>query len=146
MSKKSLKTLGMLLVVVAIVSSVLIIYGNISVYADNGETVRVSTEKQLKAAIKNADVGTIIFRTNAYINVKIKADENAKSKSLVIDAPHVNFTNKAVFSDINIYSANKYIESVSGNRISLSDSHITDGFFVSKKKNNQFNQINHCLT
>ena len=134
MSKKSLKTLGMLLVVVAIVSSVLIIYGNISVYADNGETVRVSTAKQLKAAIKNANVGKIIFRTDAYINVKIKADENAKSKSLVIDAPHVNFTNKAVFSDINIYSANRYIESVSGNRISLSDSHITDGFFVSKKK------------
>lgn len=52
MNKKALKTLETLLVVVAIVSSVLNIHGNIRVYADNGETVRVSTAKQLKAAIK----------------------------------------------------------------------------------------------
>lgn len=134
MDKKTIKKVGMLFAIAALILTAVIIRGSIRVFADNGETVRVSTAKQLKAAIKRADVGTIIFRTEAYINVTIKADENAKTKSLIIDAPNVNFTNKAVFSDIKIRSAKKYIESVSGNRISIYDNDILDGFFVSKKK------------
>lgn len=134
MDKKTIKKVGMLFAIAALILTAVIIRGSIRVFADNGETVRVSTAKQLKAAIKRTDVGTIIFRTEAYINVTIKADENAKTKSLIIDAPNVNFTNKAVFSDIKIRSAKKYIESVSGNRISIYDNDILDGFFVSKKK------------
>ena len=134
MNKKLFKSLGKLIAVLAVALTVIVIAGGVRVHADNGETVRVSTAKELKAAIKNADVGTIIFRTKAFLNVTIKADKAAKGKSLIIDAENAVITNKAVFADINIYSAKQYIESVSGNNISLSDAYMTDGLIVSKKK------------
>ncbi|MBR4343556.1 MAG: hypothetical protein IKP88_12790 [Lachnospiraceae bacterium] len=133
MSKKII-TFGKLFAIIAVVVAAIIINGSISVHADNGETVRVSTAKELKAAIKNADVGTIIFRTKAYINVTIKADTAAKGKSLIIDAPNASITNKAVFANINILNADFYTENVSGNIISLSDCYMSRGFTVAKKK------------
>ena len=102
--------------------------------ADSGETVRVSTSKELSAALKNADTGTIIFRTQAYISVTIKQNKAAAEKFLIIDAPNASITNKALFAGINILSAKSYTESVSGNNISFSDVIIPDGFTVAKKK------------
>ena len=134
MNKKLFKSLGKFIVAMAVVLTAIIIAGGVRVHADNGKTVRVSTAKELKAAIKNADVGTIIFRTNAYIKVTIKANKAAKGKSLIIDAENAVITNKAVFADINICSAKQYIESVSGNDISLSDVYMSEGLIVSKKK------------
>ena len=134
MNKKLSKTLARLIAVFAVVLTAMIVSNGVRVHADNGETVRVSTAKELKAAIKNADVGTIILRTEAYIDITIKADKAAKSKSLIVDAKNADITNKAVFADINILSANSYTESAKGNSISLSDAYMPDGFTVAKKK------------
>ncbi|MBR6475505.1 MAG: hypothetical protein IKS98_08645 [Lachnospiraceae bacterium] len=107
-----------------------------NVQAANGKTVRVSTAKAIKKAINNPDVGTIIFRTEAYINVTIKANKSAAEKFLIIDADNANVVNKAVFAGIEIQSAKKYTESVSGNNITISGyiENTVDGFVVSKKK------------
>ena len=134
MIKKITKVFGRLFVVFAVALAAVIICSGVGVHADNGDTVRVSTAKELKSAIKNANVGTIIFKTDAFLNVTIKADKKAKGKSLIIDAENSIITNKAVFADIDIRSAKQYTESVSGNNISLSDSYIPEGIIVSKKK------------
>ncbi|MBR4344051.1 MAG: hypothetical protein IKP88_15360 [Lachnospiraceae bacterium] len=138
---------GKIIAALSIVLFLVAIATGVKVYAGVGETVRVSTEKQLKAAMKNADVGTIIFRTNAYINVTIKSAKGSDEKFLIIDAPYASFTNKAVFAEINIMNAKSYIESVSGNDIIITgelkgyQDYVSglmyskiDGFTVSKKK------------
>ncbi len=134
MSKKTFRTFGKLFMALAVVLFAVIAVNTIRVKADNGETVRVSTAKELKAAMKNAEVGTIIFRTKAYQTVTIKADKAAKSKSLIIDAPNTSFTNKAVFYNINILNAKAYTEAASGNNITLSDCYLSNGIIVAKKK------------
>ena len=134
MKEKCYKGLGRLVVALAIALFATVFIGTTHVYADNGETVRVSTAKQLNAAIKNPDVGTIIFRTQAYITLTIKQNKAASTKFLIVDAPNATITNKAVFADINIISATMYTENVSGNSISLSDSFIPEGFFIAKNK------------
>lgn len=124
---KTLLTLAIVLVAVNITCSV-------RIHADNGETVRVSSSKELKAAMNNTAVGTIIFRTQKYMTLTIKNNKAAAEKFLIIDAPNASITNKAVFAGINIINANSYTESVSGNKISLSNVWIKDGFTVSKNK------------
>ena len=84
--------------------TLVLVINSVTVSADSGETVRVSTSSELKKALKNSNVGTIIFKTPATLSVKISATNASKGKSLVIDAPNVTFTNKAVFGDINILS------------------------------------------
>ena len=110
---------GKIIAALSIVLFMVMMAAGVKVYAESGKTVRVSTEKQLKKAMKNADVGTIIFRTEAYINVTIKSVKGSDEKFLIIDAPNASFNNKAVFAEINIMSAQSYTESVSGNRISI---------------------------
>ena len=134
MNKKSITVLGKLIALIAVALTVMIVSSGISVHADNGKKVRVTTAKELKAAIKNADVGTIILRTEAYIDITIKSAKGAKTKELIVDAKNANITNKAVFKSINVISANSYTENVSGNKISLSDNYMQDGFTVAKKK------------
>lgn len=119
--------LAIVLVAVNIICSV-------RAHADNGATDRVSSSKELKAAMNNADVGTIIFRTQKYMTLTIKNNKAAAEKFLIIDAPNASITNKAVFAGINIINANSYTESVSENKISLSNVWIKDGFTVSKNK------------
>lgn len=130
------KSIGKLLLALVIVFSAVMLIKSYSIQAGEGKTVRVSTAKQLKKAIKNEDVGTIILRTEAYITITIKADKAAADKFLIIDSDNVNVVNKAVFAGIEIQSANKYTESVSGNKISvtgyLGDVH--DSLIISKKK------------
>ena len=130
------KSIGKLLLALVIVFSAVMLIKSYSIQAGEGKTVRVSTAKQLKKAIKNEDVGTIILRTEAYITITIKADKAAADKFLIIDSDNVNVVNKAVFAGIEIKSANKYTESVSGNKISvtgyLGDVH--DSLIISKKK------------
>ena len=130
------KCIGKLLMALVIIISAVMLIEGYSIHAAEGKTVRVSTAKQLKKAIKNEDVGTIILRTKAYITITIKADKAAADKFLIVDAAHVNVVNKAVFAGIEIRSVNKYTESVSGNKISITgyfDDYL-DTFTVSKKK------------
>ena len=134
MNKKAITALGKLMALIALALTAVIVSSGIRVHADNGEIVRVKTAKELKAAIKDSNVGTIILRTNAYIDITIKANNATKTKELIVDAKNANITNKAVFEGINIISANSYTESASGNRIYLSDSYLPDGFTVAKKK------------
>ena len=76
---KTLLTLAIVLVAVNITCSV-------RIHADNGETVRVSSSKELKAAMNNTAVGTIIFRTQKYMTLTIKNNKAAAEKFLIIDA------------------------------------------------------------
>ena len=130
------KCIGKKLMALVVVISAVMLMEGYSTHAGEGKTVRVSTAKQLKKAIKNEDVGTIILRTKAYITITIKADKAAADKFLIVDAAHVNVVNKAVFAGIEIRSVNKYTESVSGNKISLTGyfDNDLDAFTVSKKK------------
>ena len=130
------KCIGKILMALVIIISAVMLIEGYSTHAGEGKTVRVSTAKQLKKAIKNEDVGTIILRTKAYITITIKADKAAEDKFLIVDSDHVNVVNKAVFAGIEIRSVNKYTESVSGNKISLTGYYDNDldAFTVSKKK------------
>ena len=123
--KKTLSFYVKVLAAVICLISVVFVVDTVRVRADSGETVRVSTAKELKAAIKRADVGTVIFRTQAHINVTIKSAAGAKSKELIVDAPNATVTNKAVFGRINILSVNEFVEKASGNTILMSG--ISDG-------------------
>ncbi len=94
------------------------------------KTVRVATQKELKKALKNSKVGTIILRTNTVDPITITSTK-AKKKNLIVDAPYSVITNTARFKSITVESASKYIENASGNKISL---HINGGFEVAQGK------------
>lgn len=133
---KFLKNIYKFVLLAALIMTTVIMVKGLEVHAEDGKTVRVSTAKEIKKAINNPDVGTIIFRTQAYIDVTIKANKDASSKFLIVDSPNANITNKAVFASIDIQSAKTFTESASGNKISLTgyfdDS--LNGFTVSKNK------------
>ncbi|MBP5159928.1 MAG: hypothetical protein ILP10_06465 [Lachnospiraceae bacterium] len=103
--------------------------------ADTEGTVRVYDIETLDKAIASSDVSTIIFRTLAYIDVTIAANDAAKGKKLVIDAENASFTNKAKFKSIEIQCAYAYTESVSGNEITIAGPIFKDNrIVVSAKK------------
>ena len=110
---------GKIIAILFMILFTILIATGVKVNAKSGDPVRVSTEKQLKAAMKNADAGTIIFRTEAYINVTIKPVKGSDEIFLIIDAPNASFNNKAVFAEINIMNARSFTESVSGNKIAV---------------------------
>ena len=122
---------GMLLISVLIIT---IFIGSTPVSAGTGKTVRVSTEKALNKAVKNKDVTSIIFRTNAYIKVTIKANKAAASKDLTIDAPNADITNKSVFTGIFLQSSGNYVEAADGNTFEVYDDYYVSSFTVEKNK------------
>ena len=100
----------------------------------SGKTVRVATEKQLKKALKESKVSTIVLRTSSYKDITIKSG-TAKKKEIVIDAPNAVITNTARFKKVEVIKAKEYIEAVSGNTVKLSgDAHIQVKEGVSVKK------------
>ena len=119
MKFKGSKYLGKVLMMMLAVLFVTAIVNAVPVSADSGETVRVSTSKELAAAIKNSEATTIILRTEADIKVTIKADKNAENKMLIIDAHRARVTNKAKFLLVDIQDAQSYTESANGNYILL---------------------------
>lgn len=102
-----------------------------SAEAKQKKTVRVSTEEELNKAVKDSDVGTIIFRTQAYISITIKENKKAASKFLIVDAPNAVITNNAVFSYIYILKADGFLEKASGNSYELSTAQRID-FVIGK--------------
>ena len=84
--------------------------------AAEGNTVRVATQKELKKALKDSSIETIILRTNTYDSITISS-KKAKNKKLIVDAYNSKITNKAKFKSITLISADHYIEDVSGNTI-----------------------------
>ena len=112
----------------------MILTASISVKAEPTEVVRVSTQKELEAAMKDPDVLHIIFKTDAYINVIIDQVEGAKEKSIEIRAENADFTNKAVFDNILIYYANSFTENASGNTFILHELTGNNGIVVAKKQ------------
>ena len=62
MCLKSLKKTGKIMTVLAIMVIALVVAAKVPVHAEDGKTVRVSTLKQLKAAINSDDADIIIFR------------------------------------------------------------------------------------
>ena len=102
---------------------------------DYGNLVRVSTAKQLAAALSDKNVDTVIYRTKTYNKITIKADANAKNKKLILDTPNANVTNKAVFKSITIYSAKDYTEAAKSNTIYIINLSEIGSLTVAAKKN-----------
>ena len=102
MKSKKIITLTKTLTLLAMAIIALVMITRVQVRADDGKTVRVSTAKQLKAAMKDPEIGVIILRTQAYLDLTIKQTEAAKNKILIIDTPQAKITNKAVFVEIQI--------------------------------------------
>ena len=132
MKRKNIKSLAMAVCTLALVLFAVLMVSAVPAKADTGKTVRVSTVKELKSAMKKSGVGTIIFRTQAYLTLKIPNSKKAANKELIIDAPNSVITNKAKFLNINILKAASYTEAVSGNLITLTGQFID--FTVAKKK------------
>ena len=136
------KKLGKSFWVLAVVTAVILMAGGIRVHADEGKvladegkSVRVSTAKQLKAALKNDEVNVILFKTEAYLSdVTIKSVKGSEKKKLIIDTPNISIINKAMFAEVIIENAKGYTESISGNIITLSDAYIPEGLIVAKNK------------
>ena len=97
----------------------------IKAQAASKKTVRVATEKQLKSALKNSKVGTIILRTQTYNAITINS-KKAKKKNIIIDAPNAVVTNKSKFKSIELQNAAKYIEAVSGNTITTTAAYLLE--------------------
>ena len=132
--KKTGSVLGKLMIAVLCVIFGVILLENKGIQAAEEGTVRVSTQKQLNKAIKDPDVKTIIFRTQAEIEVKIKAAEEAKTKDIIIDAQNAAVYNKAVFSSVTLESIGGYYERVSGNDIIVSFDTNYNWFYIGKNK------------
>ena len=109
--------------------------GKDSVSSDNSKkTVRVLTQKELNKALKNSKVDTIILRTDTHDSFTIST-KKAKKKTLIIDAPYADITNKSKFKSIEIQRVDKYTENISGNSIIKSgygDFEIAKGVTVKK--------------
>ena len=134
MKSKKIITLTKTLTLLAMAIIALVMITRVQVRADDGKTVRVSTAKQLKAAMKDPEIGVIILRTQAYLDLTIKQTEAAKNKILIIDTPQAKITNKAVFAEIQIDRAMYYQEKASGNSINVIGSFPTQGIEIAKKK------------
>lgn len=141
--KLVLNFFGKTLLMSILVLIVVVFANRVPVSADYDVTVRVSTAKQLAAAIKNDKVETIILRTEADISITIKSNKDAYKKSLIIDAPRVHITNKAKFYTIIIQDANEYIENANNNVISLdADCNFTVAAKKTVKELTIYNPIN----
>lgn len=136
--KKTLSVLSKVLLTIALVLMTILLTGNIETKADTVDdsykTVRVSSSKQLKKALDDPSVDTIIFRTFKRISLTIKANNNAKDKLIIIDAPNASIENKALFGEIQLVSVSGYVENVSGNAIGVLRPSGIRSFKVAKKK------------
>ena len=132
MKRKCFRSICINVCAFALVLAAVLMLGTVPAKADTGKAVRVSTVKELKSAMKNSNVGTIYFRTQAYLTVKIPSVKKASGKELIIDAPNCVITNKSKFLSINILKAASYTEAASGNVITLTGQFID--FTVAKKK------------
>ena len=136
--KKTLSVLSKVLLTIALVLMTFLLTGNIETKADTVDdsykTVRVSSSKQLKKALDDPSVDTIIFRTFKRTSLTIKANDNAKDKLIIIDAPNASIENKALFGEIQLVSISSYVENVSGNAIGVLRPSGIRSFKVAKKK------------
>ena len=136
--KKTLSVLSKVLLAVALVLMTVLLTGNTETKADSNNDseniVRVSTSKQLKKAINDPSVDIIVFNTWQRTSLTIKANENAKDKLIVIEAPNASIKNNALFGEIHLVSASGYVENVSGNVIGVLSPSQLRSFVVAKKK------------
>ena len=80
--KKRINVLAKVSVMAICIMLALVFISTVSVKAESNDTVRVSTAKELTAAIQNKDVEVIYLRTDAYIDIIINADK-AAAKDLI---------------------------------------------------------------
>lgn len=100
------------------IAMVLMSFTPVTAQAASKKTVRVATQKELKKALKNSKVGTIILRTETVDPITITSTK-AKKKKLIVDASYSVITNNAKFKSIEVQNALNYIENVSGNSITI---------------------------
>lgn len=113
---KRKKWFGLLLVFAMLLTSV----GNFPVEAQAAakqKTVTVSTQKQLEAAIGNAQVGKIIISTKVKVTLTIPNSAKSSSKSLVVNAAKATIVNNTSFKSITIQASKKFTENGKGNTI-----------------------------
>lgn len=127
------KIFGVICALILLTSLFAGLFENFTVKAASKKTVRVTTQKELKKALKNSKVGTIILRTQIYDDFTISS-KKAKKKNLIVDAENANIVNKSKFKSIEIINAKKYTEDVSGNTITcgISGMIIAEGRSVKK--------------
>ena len=132
----STKKIAYAICVMLVMALTIVLTGSETVEAKSGDvtSVRVSTQKELEKAISDPNIDHITFKTSAYINVTIKANEAAKNKWLEIEAPNATVINKAVFSRIDLSSIKGYTEKASGNNYVLYDNANNGVMIVSKGK------------
>lgn len=89
------------------------------------ETITVTTQDELTAALKSGKYKKITLATDAKITITASGRYNASGVKLVIDAPNATIKNKAACSSVVIKSAAKFVEYASGNAITVKDDKLT---------------------
>lgn len=113
---KGKKWFALLLVVALLITS----YGRSPVEAQAAakqKTVTVSTQKQLEAALGNAQVGKIIISTKGNLTLVIPKSSKSTNKSLVVNATKATIVNNASFKAITIQASKKFTENGKNNAI-----------------------------
>ena len=78
------KIFGVICALILVTSLFTGLFENFTVKAASKKTVRVTTQKELKKALKNSKVGTIILRTQIYDDFTISS-KKAKKKNLIVE-------------------------------------------------------------
>lgn len=124
-----IRAIGMMLIIIMVI-------GNIPVYAAKKKVVTVKSQGKLLEALENSKVGKIIIKTSKSVTIVIPEVDGSVKKQLEISAPKAVITNETKFKSIIIKKIKEYIEKISGNSISESDSNIkitiADGVRVKK--------------
>ena len=121
------------IICLALLALCIIITSAVKGHAAGKKTVRVTTQDELVDAINNANVGTIILRSETRDAITIASNENAKGKKIVIDVPYATVTNKAKFKYITVSGASMYKEAVSGNTIEIPTYYLANLELAKKK-------------
>ncbi len=105
----------------ALAIAVVLFMGNVPAQAADQKTVTVSTESELKSAMKNKKVKKIIFRTDEEDYFDIPKIKGSEKKKLEIDASDACFDNEATFKSITLIDADCFIEHGRNNTITSKD-------------------------
>lgn len=85
--------------------------------AANLKTVTVSTEAELREAMADSKVGSIIFSTKAKGTLVIPDVKGGEGKKLTINAKNMSITNKASLKGVTVKAAKKFTEAGENNTI-----------------------------
>ena len=136
---KTIMQRGSWLRLVAVLLTLVMVMGTITVSAASKKSTEVASKTKLINAMQEESAGTIVFKTDKAMSIKIPAKDSKKNKlysvnkKLVIDAPNASVTNAAKFESVTIEAAKYYTENVSGNTITLNGFDVSINVSAKKK-------------